>query len=157
MLSCGKRSLKHFERPDSGQIILVVEKWGMVIDYLVKCWLLLWTCFASFGKGDKTVAAKKLASFTFRILVGVDESFADTYGSEVELCIAQGRISIRPFQSTPLLFHLHNFHLDILAFIGALKLPLKAMKAFTIGNVRRAVEEGKPEGLVPEQVANGMC
>jgi len=37
----------------------------MVIDYLVKRWLLLLTCFAGFGKGDKAVAAKKLANFTF--------------------------------------------------------------------------------------------
>jgi glyoxylate reductase len=31
-----------------------------------------------------------------------------------------------------------------------------AMEAFTIANVRRAVEEGKLKGLVPEQVAAGL-
>jgi len=70
---------------------LIVDKWGMVVDHLIECWLLLWTCFAHQGKGEKAAAAKNNAVVTFRIVVGEDESFDETYGSKAELYIAQGR------------------------------------------------------------------
>ena len=70
---------------------LVVDKWGTVVDHLIECWLLLWTCFAGLGKREKETAAKKLAVITFRTVVGEDESFDEIYGSKSELCIAQDR------------------------------------------------------------------
>lgn len=50
-----------------------------------------------------------------------------------------------------------NSNVILLPHVGTLTFETqRAMEAFTIANVRRAVEEGKLKGLVPEQEAAGM-
>lgn len=50
-----------------------------------------------------------------------------------------------------------NPNVILLPHVGTLTFETqRAMEAFTIANLRRAVEEGKLKGLVPEQEAAGM-
>jgi D-3-phosphoglycerate dehydrogenase len=50
-----------------------------------------------------------------------------------------------------------NYNVILLPHVGTLTFETqRAMEAFTIANVGRAVEEGKLKGLVPEQEAAGI-
>ncbi len=72
--------------------MIVVQKWGLVVDYLVECWMMLWTAFAALGDGDRAGMARHLAVVSYRIVVGEDETFEETYGQKGKMCIEQGRL-----------------------------------------------------------------
>lgn len=74
--------------------IIVVQKWGLVVDYLVECWMMLWTAFAALGDGERAEMARKLAVVSYKIVVGEDETFEESYGMKGRVCIEQGRLWI---------------------------------------------------------------
>lgn len=71
---------------------IVVEKWGLVVDYLVECWLMLWTAYAVLGDMERGEMARGLAVTSYRIVVGEDQTFEETYGAKGRACVVQGRL-----------------------------------------------------------------
>ncbi|KAL2066321.1 hypothetical protein VTL71DRAFT_2392 [Oculimacula yallundae] len=72
--------------------IIVVEKWGLVVDYLVECWMVLWTAYAVLGDVERADMARNFAVVSYRIVVGEDQTFEETYGAKGTACVAQGRL-----------------------------------------------------------------
>ncbi|PVH88064.1 hypothetical protein DL98DRAFT_225906 [Cadophora sp. DSE1049] len=76
----------------SGSTMFVVEKWGLVVDYLVECWMDLWTAYAVLGDLERAETMRKFAIVSYRIVVGEDQTFEETYGSKGRVCMAQRRL-----------------------------------------------------------------
>ncbi|KAH7370485.1 hypothetical protein BKA65DRAFT_589810 [Rhexocercosporidium sp. MPI-PUGE-AT-0058] len=62
--------------------VIVVEKWGLVVDYEVECWMMLWTAYAVVGDGERAEMVRKLAVVSYRIVVGEDVTFEGVYGTK---------------------------------------------------------------------------
>ncbi|KAG4429525.1 hypothetical protein IFR05_014999 [Cadophora sp. M221] len=73
-------------------MIIVVEKWGLVVDYLVECWMMLWTAYAVLGDGERAEMARWFAVVSYRIVVGEDVTFEETYGGRGKVCVEQRRL-----------------------------------------------------------------
>lgn len=58
---------------------IAVTKWGLMNDFVVECWMLLWTTFALMSALKAADMAKDLAT-SYKIIVGEDETFEETYG-----------------------------------------------------------------------------
>jgi hypothetical protein len=80
----------HLKSSDSH--VIVIEKWGLVVDYLVECWLMIWTAYASLGDFERADMARAFASVSYRIVVGEDETFEETYGAKARAFIANGKL-----------------------------------------------------------------
>lgn len=77
---------------DDQERIIVVEKWGLVVDYLPECWLMIWTAYALLGDKERADMARGVASVNYRIVVGEDETFEETYGAKARGFIAKGKL-----------------------------------------------------------------
>lgn len=69
---------------------LVVEKWGLVVNQLIECWVLLWTSYAMMKEDEKAESARKYALLSFTILVGHDGRFNEGYGRVGKMQIDRG-------------------------------------------------------------------
>jgi hypothetical protein len=63
-----------------------------MVDYVVECWLLLWTSFALIGEPKVAEMTKDLAATSYKIIVGEDETFEKTYGTKAKSWLARGCI-----------------------------------------------------------------
>lgn len=77
---------------DDQERVIVVDKWGLVVDYLPECWLIIWTAYALLGDKERADMARTLASVSYRIVVGEDETFEETYGAKARGFIAKGKL-----------------------------------------------------------------
>lgn len=75
--------------PAIGSGMVIVEKWGLVVDYLVECWMILWTAYAALGDLERAEIARNFAIVTYGIVVGEDQTFEETYGSNGRICVLQ--------------------------------------------------------------------
>jgi len=74
---------------NTGNWSIEVKKWGMFVDHVVDCFMLLWTAFA-LARDDKGAdGARDLAITAYRILMGEDETFEETIGFKAEEHMAQ--------------------------------------------------------------------
>ena len=74
---------------NTGKWSIEVKKWGMFVDHVVDCFMLLWTAFA-LARDDKGAdGARDLAITAYRILMGEDETFEETIGFKAEEHMAQ--------------------------------------------------------------------
>jgi hypothetical protein len=66
---------------------LTVERWGLVLDNLVDCWMILGDIFCREGGAPPALAsaARMYAKVTYRIVMGEDETFEETYGGASSL------------------------------------------------------------------------
>ncbi len=71
---------------------VVIEKWGLIVDYFVECWLMLWTAYSIEGDLKRAERARSFASISYRIVVGEDETFEETYGGKARVLIAQKKL-----------------------------------------------------------------
>jgi hypothetical protein len=74
---------------NTGKWSIEVKKWGMFVDLVVDCFMLLWTAFAFAGDKKGTDDARDLAITAYRILMGEDETFEETIGFKAKQYIAQ--------------------------------------------------------------------
>jgi hypothetical protein len=58
---------------------LVVVQWGMIVDHLVSVFMNACDAFRAVGALEKSRQAKDYARVVFKITVGADEAFTDTY------------------------------------------------------------------------------
>ncbi|KAJ5042254.1 uncharacterized protein L3040_004807 [Drepanopeziza brunnea f. sp. 'multigermtubi'] len=78
--------------PARADSVIAVVKWGLVVDHLVECWVLLWTAYAVLRDVRRAEMAREMAVVSYRVLVGEDETFEETYGVRARGCVAQGRL-----------------------------------------------------------------
>lgn len=83
---------------ESGEFSIVVEKWGVMIGYVLECFLLLWTAFARAGNQRGAEGARDLATIAYKIIVGEDETFDKTYGDKARILIGQRQLWMRQRQ-----------------------------------------------------------
>lgn len=74
---------------NTGKWSIEVKKWGMFVDHVVDCFMLLWTAFALAGDDKGADGARDLAITAYRILMGEDETFEETIGFKAEEHMAQ--------------------------------------------------------------------
>lgn len=74
---------------NTGKWSIEVKKWGMFVDHVVDCFMLLWTAFALAGDNKGADAARDLAITAYRILMGEDETFEETIGFKAKEHMAQ--------------------------------------------------------------------
>ncbi|KAK2765676.1 hypothetical protein FQN54_008532 [Arachnomyces sp. PD_36] len=67
--------------PHTSGMPLLVEKWGLITDSLVGCWMGLSNAYREVAPGLAD-QAEKYARITYRVCVGEDETFDETYSSE---------------------------------------------------------------------------
>lgn len=67
--------------PRTSGMPLLVEKWGLMMDSLVGCWMGLSNAYREVAP-DLADQAEKYARITYRVCVGEDETFDKTYSSE---------------------------------------------------------------------------
>lgn len=72
--------------------VLVIEKWGLVVDYVVELWMILWTAFVVKGDSRRAEASRELAKLTYSIVVGESETFEESYGSRGRGFVKEGKI-----------------------------------------------------------------
>ncbi len=72
-----------------GKWSIEVKKWGMFVDLVVDCFMLLWTAFALAGDNRGADGARDLAITAYRILMGEDETFEETTGFRVREHLAR--------------------------------------------------------------------
>ena len=73
----------------NGSGSIIVEKWGLMVDYLVECWMILWTAYAALGDLERAEITRELAVVSYGIIVGEDQTFEETYGSKGSVCVVQ--------------------------------------------------------------------
>ncbi|KAF7588273.1 hypothetical protein BBP40_005927 [Aspergillus hancockii] len=64
--------------PHTPGIMLLVRRWGLMMDSLVGCWMILCRMYCDVAR-DLADQAEDYARTTYRICVGEDETFGDTY------------------------------------------------------------------------------
>jgi hypothetical protein len=74
---------------NTGKWSIEVRKWGMFVDLVVDCFMLLWTAFALAGDNKGADGARDLAITAYRILMGEDETFEETIGFKAKEHMAQ--------------------------------------------------------------------
>lgn len=62
-------------------IPLIVRKWGLMMDHLVGCWMCLSRAYRE-AAPDLEIQAEGYARITYKICVGEDETFDETYGRD---------------------------------------------------------------------------
>jgi hypothetical protein len=73
---------------NSGKWSIKVKKWGMLVDLVVDCFMLLWTAFALAGDEKGADGARELAITAYMILMG-EETFEETIGFKAKEHMAQ--------------------------------------------------------------------
>ncbi|RYP42447.1 hypothetical protein DL768_010328 [Monosporascus sp. mg162] len=63
---------------------MVVKQWGLMMDYLIDCWMLLSSAYRLVAP-DLEAQAEEYARISYRICVGEDETFDETYGKLSDL------------------------------------------------------------------------
>ena len=71
---------------------LKVEKWGLVVEHLVRAWVAAWTAFAELKNLKKAAVAGRYAKLTYKIVVGEDETFDKVYGKHATDAISEGTL-----------------------------------------------------------------
>ncbi|PWY94976.1 SET domain-containing protein [Aspergillus sclerotioniger CBS 115572] len=61
---------------------LLVKKWGFMIDGLVGCWMILCRAYCKEKCPDLAGQAERYARITYRMCVGEEETFGDTYSRD---------------------------------------------------------------------------
>ncbi|CZR64819.1 uncharacterized protein PAC_14718 [Phialocephala subalpina] len=69
-----------------------IEKWGLVVDYVVELFLILWTSCSTIGNSKRAEAAIGLAKLSYSIVVGESETFEESYGIRARGLVKEGRI-----------------------------------------------------------------
>jgi hypothetical protein len=65
--------------PRTSGMPIVVKQWGLMEDHLIKCWMLLSDAYHLVAP-DLEVQAEQYARISYKICVGEDETFDETYG-----------------------------------------------------------------------------
>lgn len=65
--------------PRTSRTPLVVKQWGLMLDHLIECWMLLAGAYHSLAP-DLEAQAAEFARISYKICVGEDETFDETYG-----------------------------------------------------------------------------
>lgn len=66
------------EMPRTSDKPMVVKQWGLMMEYLVDCWILLSSAY-SLVAPDLKDTAEQYARISYKICVGEDETFDETY------------------------------------------------------------------------------
>lgn len=67
----------------------VVEQWGLMEDYLIHVWLHLWTAYAQVAP-ELCMKAEEYAKLTYKICIGEDDTFDESYGKLAHQAIFEG-------------------------------------------------------------------
>ncbi|KAJ5610508.1 TPR domain protein [Penicillium lagena] len=85
-IECGLKALESLgyvidggNFPQAPKLTLVVKRWGLMLDLLVNCWMLLALAYSQVAP-ELEAKAEGYAKLTYRICVGEDETFHETYG-----------------------------------------------------------------------------
>ena len=65
---------------ESGKWSIEVKKWGLVVDYVLECFMFLWSSFALAVNSKGAEDARKYAVMAYKIKFGEDETFDKPYG-----------------------------------------------------------------------------
>lgn len=71
-------SIEGGQLSDSPGTMLRVKRWGLMVDGLIGCWMILCRMYCD-GAPDLANQAEDYARTTYRICVGEDDTFGDTY------------------------------------------------------------------------------
>jgi hypothetical protein len=89
-IECGLRALESLgfvieggRLPSAQNTPLVVKKWGLIVDLLVNCWMLLASAYCQVAP-ELEAQAEDYAKATYKICVGEDETFHETYGRHAD-------------------------------------------------------------------------
>jgi hypothetical protein len=89
-IECGLKALESLgyvidsgNFPRAPKTSLVVKKWGLMLDLLVNCWMLLALAYSNVAP-ELEAKAETYAKLTYRICVGEDETFHETYGRHTD-------------------------------------------------------------------------
>lgn len=69
--------------PHTPGTTLLVKRWGLMMDGLVACWMILCRMYREVAP-DLVDRAEEYARMTYKVCVGEDETFADTYSRDAE-------------------------------------------------------------------------
>ncbi|KAF8850697.1 SET domain-containing protein [Acephala macrosclerotiorum] len=70
--------------PRTSRLPMVVKKWGLMMDRLIECWMLLSNAYRLVAP-DLEAQAEEYARISYRICVGEGETFDETYGKLSDL------------------------------------------------------------------------
>ncbi|KAJ5692599.1 TPR domain protein [Penicillium macrosclerotiorum] len=72
---------------------IIVKEWGLLYDNLVRCWMVLSYAYNAVAP-DLELQARKYAKLTYKICVGEDETFEETYGNGGAQSEAQAHMKV---------------------------------------------------------------
>jgi hypothetical protein len=70
--------------PRASRTTLMVKQWGLMLDRLIECWMLLASAYHLLAP-DLEAQAEEYARISYKICIGEDETFDETYGKLSDL------------------------------------------------------------------------